>query len=37
VEIRAVRGQLARRGVRLKSLLRTGETLRDLAREGHRY
>jgi prevent-host-death family protein len=31
-----VRTALARRGVRLKDILRSGESLRDLAHEGHR-
>ena len=29
--------RLARRGIRLKNLLRTGENLRDLMHEGHRF
>ena len=36
-EVRAVRGRLARRGIRLKNLLRTDENLRDLMHEGHRF
>ena len=35
-ELRSVRKALARRGVRLKDVLRPGESLRDLAHEGHR-
>lgn len=35
-ELRSVRKTLARRGVRLKDILRPGEGLRDLAHEGHR-
>lgn len=35
-ELRSVRKALARRGVRLKDVLRAGETLRELAHEGHR-
>ena len=36
VELRNIRKMLARRGVRLKDVLRSGESLRDLAHEGHR-
>ena len=36
-DIRGVRRSLARRGVRLKDTLREGESIRDLAHEGHRY
>lgn len=36
-DIRALRGELEQRGVRVSDLLRAGETLRDLAHEGHRY
>jgi prevent-host-death family protein len=36
-DVRAVRGRLARRGIRLKNLLKTGENLRDLMHEGHRF
>lgn len=36
-ELRALRKTLARRGVRLKDILREGESLRDLAHESHRY
>jgi len=36
-EIRAVRGRLARRGVRLRDVLGKSKTWRDLAHEGHRY
>ena len=35
--IRSGREALRRRGVRLSRILRKGETLRDLAHEGHRY
>ena len=35
-ELRNLRKTLARRGVRLKDVLRSGESLRDLAHEGHR-
>ncbi len=35
-DVRDIRRRLARRGIRLKSLLRSGESLRDLAHEGHR-
>ena len=35
-DLRGVRKKLARRGVRLKDVLRFGESLRDLAHEGHR-
>ena len=35
-ELRAVRKTLARKGVRLKNVLRPGESLRDLAHEAHR-
>ena len=35
-ELRHVRKTLARRGVRLKDVLRPGESVRDLAHEGHR-
>jgi len=35
-ELRAIRNGFARRGVDLKSVLRPGETIRDLAHEGHR-
>ncbi|MEK7436804.1 MAG: type II toxin-antitoxin system prevent-host-death family antitoxin [Pseudomonadota bacterium] len=35
-ELRSVRKALARRGVRLKDVLRCGESLRDLAHQGHR-
>jgi prevent-host-death family protein len=34
--MREVRRRLARRRVRLKTVLRAGESLRDLAHEGHR-
>jgi prevent-host-death family protein len=36
-EVRKVRTGLARRGMRLKKLLRAGEALRDLMHEGHRF
>lgn len=35
-ELRSVRKTLARRGVRLKDILGSGESLRELAHEGHR-
>jgi prevent-host-death family protein len=35
--MRSVRQRLARRGVRLKNVLKRGESLRDLAHEGHRF
>jgi prevent-host-death family protein len=35
-ELRNVRKALAHRGVRLKNVLRSGESLRDLAHERHR-
>jgi prevent-host-death family protein len=35
-ELRNVRKSLARRGVQMKDVLRSGETLRDLAHDGHR-
>lgn len=35
-ELRNVRKTLVRRGVRLKDVLRPGETARDLAHDGHR-
>lgn len=34
-ELRNVRKSLARRGVRLNDILRPGESLRELAHEGH--
>ena len=36
-DLRTLRDELARRGVRMADLLREGETVRDLAHEGHRY
>jgi prevent-host-death family protein len=36
-EVRKLRTGFARRGLRLKKLLRAGETLRDLMHEGHRF
>ncbi len=36
-EIRAFRKSLRQRGVRIGNLLKEGETLRDLAHQGHRY
>ena len=36
-EVRAVRQRLARRGVRLRDVLRKSKSGRDLAHEGHRY
>ena len=35
-EIRSVRRSLARRGVRIGNILGAGESLRDLAHQGHR-
>jgi len=35
-ELRSVRKSLARRGVHLKDVLRSGESVRELAHEGHR-
>jgi prevent-host-death family protein len=35
--VRAVRGRLARRGVRLRDVLGKNKGWRDLAHEGHRY
>ncbi|MBE0613255.1 MAG: type II toxin-antitoxin system prevent-host-death family antitoxin [Burkholderiales bacterium] len=35
-DLRGIRKMLARRGVRLKDVLQTGESPRDLAHEGHR-
>ncbi len=34
-DLRSARKGLARRGVRLKDILRAGESLRDLAHQGH--
>ena len=34
-ELRSVRKTLARRGVRMRDVLRSGESLRGLAHEGH--
>jgi prevent-host-death family protein len=36
-DVRAVRGRLARRGVRLKDVLGKAKSWRDIAHEGHRY
>ena len=36
-DLRSLRDELARRGVRMGDLLRKGETARDLAHKGHRY
>jgi predicted HTH domain antitoxin len=36
-DLRSLRDELARRGVRMTDLLREAETIRDLAHEGHRY
>jgi prevent-host-death family protein len=36
-DVRAVRGRLARRGVRLRDVLGKNKGCRDLAHEGHRY
>ena len=35
-ELRSVRKALARRGVQIRDVLQSGETLRDLAHDGHR-
>jgi prevent-host-death family protein len=35
--LREMRKRFAKRGVKLKSVLRRGETVRDLTRAGHRY
>ncbi len=35
-DMRSLRKTLARRGVRVKDVLRSGEGLRDLAHDGHR-
>jgi prevent-host-death family protein len=37
IELRTGRARLAKRGIRLKSLLGKGESARDLAHVGHRY
>lgn len=36
-DLRSLRDELARRGVRMRDLLRKGETVRGLAHKGHRY
>jgi prevent-host-death family protein len=36
-DLEALRSDLARRGVRMQDLLAEGQSVRDLAREGHRY
>jgi len=36
-DVRAVRGRLAQRGVRLRDVLGKNKGWRDLAHEGHRY
>ena len=36
-DLRSLRDELARRGVRMADLLREGQSVRDLAHEGHRY
>ena len=36
-DLRSLRDELARRGVRMTDLLREAETVRDLAHEPHRY
>jgi prevent-host-death family protein len=36
-DIRKLRGALARRGIRLKTILGDGESLRDLMHRGQRY
>ena len=35
-DLHSLRDELARRGVRMRDLLRNGETVRDLAHKGHR-
>ncbi len=35
-DLRSLRNELARRGVRMRDRLRKGETVRDLAHKGHR-
>lgn len=35
-DLRSIRDELARRGVRMRDLLRKDETVRDLAHKGHR-
>jgi prevent-host-death family protein len=35
-DLRSLRDELARRGVRMRDLLRKGETVRGLAHKGHR-
>ncbi len=36
-DMRSLRDELARRGVRMSDLLRKDETVRDLTHNGHRY
>ncbi|HYC47024.1 MAG TPA: type II toxin-antitoxin system prevent-host-death family antitoxin [Burkholderiales bacterium] len=36
-ELRSLRDELARRGVRMTDLLQEGESIRELAHEAHRY
>jgi prevent-host-death family protein len=36
-DLRSLRDELARRGVRMTDLLREAETVRELAHEAHRY
>jgi prevent-host-death family protein len=36
-ELHSLRDELARRGVRMRDLLRKSETVRDLTHKGHRY
>lgn len=36
-DLRSLRDELARRGVRMSDFLGEGQTLRDIAHEGHRY
>jgi prevent-host-death family protein len=36
-DLRSLRDELARRGVRMTDLLREAETVRDLAHDAHRY
>lgn len=35
--LRRLRNRLARRGIRLRGILRKGESLRDFMHEGHRF
>jgi prevent-host-death family protein len=36
-DLAALRSELARRGVRIRDLLADGQSVRELAHEGHRY